>query len=385
MRRLALLFFALSICLYAQVIKDKKLEKIHKEKQKSTLEADLTQDSWINPLSVEFDSSKSKNNDITSRTKKAYLNVDQDIFRSGGIYYTIQKAKELKKLSDINYQININSDTNEVYRLVLELEKIDLQIKKQTYLIKNKTLEIEKKEAQYLNSTIDIEELDSAIIEKNDLLNGIEDLNITKVGLKQSLQQISSLDYRQIKPKKLKLVTLQNYLKQNSAIVSAKLNHAVSKYDEKITTSNYMPKVSIYSQVGYEDNSLSKVEDDYYNYGIKISIPIDYNMNKNKEISRLNYRISKLDSLLKQEEENRVYEKTIHTIQSIDKKLQNAQNSIEKYENIYALTKDLYEGLLKTKEDLKTIENRLNSSKLDIAILTIEKQILIYGLEKSMI
>ena len=45
----------------------------------------------------------------------------------------------------------------------------------------------------------------------------------------------------------------------------------------------------------------------------------------------------------------------------------------------------LYASLLKTKQDLETIENRLNSSRLDIKIFSLQKDIQVYELYKSLI
>jgi outer membrane protein TolC len=383
MKRTILCSILLYTVLQAQVIKHNKHEQLTQEKQKNALEAQLLKDSWINPLSIELDTSKSKNNDETSRSKKAYLHFNQDIFKSGGIYYTIEKGERLKKLAHVDYRASISEQRNEVYRLVLQLQKTDLQLQKQAYLIKNKTLEIEKKQAQYLNSTIDIEELDTAIIEKNELLNTTEDLKISKEEYLQTLKQISSHNYKKIQPAILKLTPMEEYLQNNSTLIRSKLNQEIAKYDQKITRSNYLPKISVYSQIGYEDNTLPKVEDNYYNYGIKLSIPLDYNMNKNNQIAKLKYLISNLEFKLQEENETQTYKTILNMMKGIDRKILNSKLSIKKYESIYALTHDLYEGLLKTKEDLKIIQNRLSSSRLDIGILAIDKQLLLYELKKK--
>ena len=378
-----IIFLSIIISLNADILKDVELERIEKEREKSSLEADLLKDSWINPLNIDAEYTKNKNGNDKFSSKKAYLNFDQDIFRSGGILYTIEKAKEKIKLSKQNYENSLDSQKTEALKLVLNIKKIDLQIKKQDYLIKNKKIEIDKKEEEYLNGTTSIEELDTVVIEKNDLENQIEDLKISKYDLIKEFKIYSSIPYTEVELTELRIVSLEDFLDKNRTLLINKLNSSISKYEEDITSSNYLPKISISSQFGYEDNSNVDKENDFYNYGIKISIPLDYNMNKNKEISKINYRLSKIEENLKKEKEINSYEAIFESLKHIDKKIDNGKSTIKKYETIHDLTSDLVEGLIKTKEDLKTIENRLNSSRLDIDILNIDKQLLIYEINKN--
>lgn len=379
----SILILCLALGLNAQSIKDNKLQEIEENKNKSTLESSLLKDSWINPINISADSTKSKSGNSKSTSNKIYLDINQDIFRSGGILYTIQKAKLQKDLAFENYDLNLNSLNIDIYKLVLQLNKIDFQIEKQDYLIKNKSLEIDKKQAQYINGVISIEDLDSAIIEKNDLENQIEDLKTSKDDYEKQLKNLSTTSYKKILVNKLEVISLKSFLDNNKTLIIENLNSEMSQKDLHITNTNYLPKVSLFSQIGYEDNNANDINDDYYNYGVRVSIPLDFNMNKNKQISKINYKLSKIKGNIKKDDEINKYEATLKSLKRIDNKIKNSQKSIKNYENIYKLTQGLYEGLLKTKQDLLTIENRLKSSKLDINILKIDKQISIYELHRN--
>ncbi|QKJ22498.1 TolC family protein [Poseidonibacter lekithochrous] len=379
----SILILCLALGLNAQSIKDNKLQEIEETKNKSTLESSLLKDSWINPINISADSTKSKSGNSKSTSNKIYLDINQDIFRSGGILYTIQKAKLQKDLAHQNYDLNLNSLNIDIYKLVLQLNKIDYQIEKQDYLIKNKSLEIDKKQAQYINGVISIEDLDSAIIEKNDLENQIEDLKTSKDDFEKQLKNLSTTSYKKILVNKIEVINLKSFLDNNKTLIIENLNSEISQKDLSITNTNYLPKVSLFSQIGYEDNNANDINDDYYNYGVRVSIPLDFNMNKNKQISKINYKLSKIKGNIKKDDEINKYEATLKSLKRIDNKIKNSQKSIKNYENIYKLTQGLYEGLLKTKQDLLTIENRLKSSKLDINILKIDKQISIYELHRN--
>ncbi len=373
-----ILIFCLS--LNAQILKDSELKNIKQEKVKSSLEADLDKDSWINPLSINVDISKKS----TSKQSRKIISLDfkQDIFKSGAIFYTIQKANKTKKLSLLNYENSIEKQSLEAIKLTLEIKKIDLQIKKQEYLIKNKNLEIQKKQAQYLNGTIDIETLDTKIIANNNLKNQIEDLEIYKYDLITRLKIYSDISYSNINPEILSLLSLEEFLNKNKTLIINKLESEISHLSQKVINSSYLPKVSIYSQLAYEKQNDENIDDKTYTYGLSISIPLDYNMNKNKQLSKIKYQIFKTNENLQKEKEKNTYVKILSTLKHINNKIINTESTIEKFKSIYALTNDLVLGFLKTKEDLKTIKNRLESSKLDIKILNIDKQILIYEINK---
>lgn len=374
-----ILFLSIGIFLNAEILKDIQINKLKKEKEKSSLEAQLLKDSWINPLNLNADITKSENFNIKSNTKKVYLDFNQDIFRSGGIFYTIKKAQEQRKLSIENFESNLSNKKIEAIKLVLNLQKIDLQIKQQNYLILNKKIEIEKKQEEYLSGTISIESLDTAIIEKNDLKNQRENLKLSKANFIKNLKKYSDVSYTKIKIEELELISLEEFLKDNKQLKINKINTSIEKYNQNIIKSNYFPKISAFSQYGYENNNKS---DSFYNYGLRINIPLDFNMKKNKELAKLKYKISKLHEKLKYDEIIDDYDLKIQSINHINKKIENSFETLNSYEKIYSLTNNLVKGFIKTKADLKIIENRLNSSKLDISILNLDKQLLIYEIKK---
>ena len=158
------------------------------------------------------------------------------------------------------------------------------------------------------------------------------------------------------------------------------MNRQISKKEKNITTSNFLPKVSLFGQAGLQDNK-AQTDDDFYNYGVKVTIPIDYNMNKNRQISKIDYLLKQTQYRLKEEEQTTYFKMLSHEISAIEQKMINSKNSIEKYQHIHQLTSDLVKGLLKTKQDLITIENRLHSSRLDLKILNLDKQIALYKLK----
>ena len=108
--------------------------------------------------------------------KKIFINIEQDIYKSGGITKTIDKAKILKKISTLEYIKNRRILESNIYEMVLNLSKIDLQIEKVEYFISNKNIDILKQENMYKNGLLELFVLDESIIEVVEHKNEKEDL-----------------------------------------------------------------------------------------------------------------------------------------------------------------------------------------------------------------
>lgn len=365
--------FVGSLC--ANDILNETQKEIIKQKEKKAIkEAEITKDSWINPLNVEISSSKikgvsSKNADTNN---KASIGFDQDIYRSGAIFDTIKKGKVQKNLKLKEIEKEEKDLIHLVYSQTISLRKIDLEIMKLFYLIQNKNIEIHKKEEFYTNGIVDISDLDNSIIELSDLRNQIQDLKNQRLTLLTEFEKISNKSYRDIALEPLSFVSLENYVKNNRNLKIEELNLQERELDEKITKASFMPKVSVYSNYSYED--YQNEDGDSYQYGVKLSMPIDFNAKKKKEEAKLNKLISKLTLKQQKEYEMNFYKYTLKRVLVVDKKIANIKKTIKRYNSLYARVKELYENSLKTIDDVEVMKNSLESSKLDIKVLELTKK-----------
>lgn len=365
--------FVGSLC--ANDILNETQKEIIKQKEKKAIkEAEITKDSWINPLNVEISSSKikgvsSKNADTNN---KASIGFDQDIYRSGAIFDTIKKGKVQKNLKLKEIEKEEKDLIHLVYSQTISLRKIDLEIMKLFYLIQNKNIEIHKKEEFYTNGIVDISDLDNSIIELSDLRNQIQDLKNQRLTLLTEFEKISNKSYRDVALEPLSFVSLENYVKNNRNLKIEELNLQERELDEKITKASFMPKVSVYSNYSYED--YQNEDGDSYQYGVKLSMPIDFNAKKKKEEAKLNKLISKLTLKQQKEYEMNFYKYTLKRALIVDKKIANIKKTIKRYNSLYARVKELYENSLKTIDDVEVMKNSLESSKLDIKVLELTKK-----------
>jgi len=363
--------------LYANDILDKRQKDIFNSKdQKGKIQGDLTKDSWVNPLSIQADTSKSKATSSSQKIKsnKISIGLEQDIFKSGAIYKTIKKGKVESVLNTTLVKQEQKELLSRLYGDIINLKKIDLEIKKLYYLINSKKIEIQKNDSSYINGLIDITILDESVIELSDLKNQKEDLSLQKIKILKEFNKYSKANYKEVDLSFLSQINLIEFIDKNTQIQIKRLQLNYSKLGKDIVKANYLPKVSVYGVTGYEDSDIYKKNDDYYNYGLKISIPLDFNSNKNKQIARLNTIIAK-DQL----EQTKLYEKSfydysIKSLKFIDNKIDNLDETINRYKNLYDSVLSLYKNQLRTIEDVQIMENRVSSSKLDKLILQLEKK-----------
>jgi outer membrane protein TolC len=384
MKRYVLLAMLVSSVYAEDIIKDTQKSILQNTLHKSLKESNIKKDSWINPLGIEATTSKSKavgNKDSLS-SNKVGINLEQEIFKSGAILSTIEKGKNLEKLSRVNYKKQKSILLSSIYGYVISLNTLDLKYKRAKLLIDNKDIEISKKLDYYNNGLIDISELDESVIELSELKNGIEDLKIEKAKLIKELKRLSSKEYKDISLLSLSNISASRYLNNNHNIESKKLELEDIKLDESITASSYLPKLSLYGTYGYDATQEQK-NDDYYTYGLKLSIPLDYNSSKAKERAKLNKLIatSQLQDIKEYEQDS--YNSANQNLGYIDNKIKNSKTILKRYNSIYSSVKNMYDNALKSKSDVITLQNRIKVVKLDINLLEYEKKSIYNSLFKN--
>ena len=130
---------------------------------------------WVSPLnfSLSKNRSKSASDAAYSTLDKASIRFNQDIFRSGGIYYTLsfadtQKSYQLLSLERENVQLY-----EQIFTTVLTLKHLILQLRQIQYRLKNSEIDVFLKQEQYKTGSVDMTEFNRAIMDKNEQLKQI--------------------------------------------------------------------------------------------------------------------------------------------------------------------------------------------------------------------
>lgn len=370
-----LLFVAvMNLSLSASELSNLKEREFKLREQKSRVESEILENSWINSLNLSTTLDRSK----SSKGESISLSLSQDIFRSGGILYLIEYAKLSRALNLSQIDIERLQSIYQIYNLSLEIEKVELSIKMQDILIENAKIDISVKEEQYESGVIDISYLDEAIIELNSLINQKESLKESKEELKRELKYLSDKSYSEIKLNELTIPSIDSFLERNFLNIKKEAIE-LKKLAIEIQEREFLPKLSINSSLNY-DNNLRDSEN--YRFMLTLSVPIDFDYKRKIESKKLDYMIERVSLEQSVREEREFYRSTLAKIDSIERKISNSQTIINRYSSLIEQVKELYKNGLKTKEDLEIIQNRQVSKEIEIEIFKLDREIEILNLLK---
>jgi len=363
--------FFLPLILFSGNIKEKQLKELLLQQEKSFLESERHKTDWIAPLMLESEYYKSSINDQDSDELKSIgLSLSQDIYRSGGLGYENEQAELEKGLGKKIFKTKLQQMNITIYEYVLNLKVIDLKLKQLSFSIENKKIEILSKQARYNKGLIDISELDTSMLERSDLKNEIEALEIEKLSYIKALKSLSRKPYISIKLRPFTLLSRQEFLERNAVhIQKDELEH--KKLSKKILDSSYLPRVSVVANYKYEKSkykNYTRNDNTNWNMGFNISMPIDYNEGKTKEIAQKDLMLAETKYHNRLEDESIFYTFILEEVKLLKNRIRHHKKAISTYDNLIKEVNELYINGLRTKEDLITLKNTKKSKMQDILI-----------------
>jgi len=381
---LTVLFVLLNSVLFAEE-KNKKLEAYISENKKKLFSYDYQKidseslklrDSWIAPLYLNYSYNKSNPYDKQQTTQNASLKMDQTIFQSGGIYYGIKFAEASRVYSNYSIDVQKRKLVKDAISLLMQIKQMDFKIQKQKLQIENSEIKLKQKKEQYLNGQLDSGFLDNAIIERNFVIQVLYDIQTNKQRLVSKFQAISDIDYNSADIPHLLRLDKDRFLKYNIVMSMSRSDIKRNEYSKDVTVAKYLPKVSLVAGYNWNknENQLTN-ETDYYNYGLKASIPLDINTFRDIEVSKVQYLKSKVLIEDKKRELLAIYEQVMQNIENFDKKKALSKQNKEIYEKLLSDTKDLFVAGYKTEYDVSLLENSVEIQKIDMKIFEIDKQL----------
>jgi outer membrane protein TolC len=339
--------------------------------------------SVIKPITIYTSYGTNNQNDISSNILSAGINYNQDIYKSGNIWRGVDIAKINHKSNYFKIDIDKRNLIYTIYSLVLELNKINLDILKQKKLLENSKITKSIKEEKYLKGIVDISELDNALISVNNIENIINDLKLNKENKLSRFYNLSNKDYKMIDIPEIKVPSLDVFM-QNNNIHNTK--NTISMLDKKISVikANYLPKVSINAQYGYADNN-EREEKSNTSYSISIKASMNVNIftrSVDVEQSKINTLVSRLKYEQSKKEEKTFYNQIIKQIEIYDNKIKLSNQSANKYDTLIKKIQDLYIHGIRTKEDVLVILNTKKIKQIESNIFKIKKQLSIIEIYK---
>ena len=344
------------------------------------LEEDMLSKSWINPVTLRYKKNYSTQfTDIIMKTGNYSIIIDQPIFRSGGIYYAIKYSQALHDANEAELILRKRQMIGDAVSILFNLKKNKLEQQKMKYLIKNDKIDIRQKRDSYDIGLLDSSFLDQAILKKSQDEARLLEYELNLLELKQRFALLSDKNPTNLRLPALKMISKKNYKEQNLELKKDKLRAEQSSYNSDVTVAKYLPTVSLQGQ--YLNGDLNplyanpNLKEQYYNYGVTVSMPIDINAFADVEKSKVAKLRAETQVMDRKKQVLEEYKWINNSLDILNKKIKLAEKDEKIYKSLYRLTKNLANVGEKTSLDADIMQNSLNIRRLDQKIYKIDKQV----------
>jgi len=381
---LPLIIGAFSSSLYAdelaQILSPQKQDIFKYQEKINQLEADKLKKSWVNPLQLQYRKNYSTQFvDNTIDTETYSIVMDQPIFKSGGIFHSIKYSNVLREANAKEIKLRKREMIGSAVSILFSIQKLRLQQEKLKLTINSDEIDIKFKSDSYEAGILDSSFLDQAIIKRNGDQTELLASQIEMEKLKNNFALLSDKDPNSFETPKLHLLDEERYYQENLELQVDTLRANEKKHLSNMVMSQYLPTVSIQAQ--YIDGDLNplypnpNLKEQYSNYGVSVSMPLNINTFDDIESSKLSYMEASTQVIDRKKSIKLEYEMIINTLRILNKKIALDRKDEKLYERLYRVTKNLAKVGEKTKYDAQLIHNSLEIKKLDQKIHSIDKQI----------
>ncbi|MCI0501314.1 MAG: TolC family protein [Epsilonproteobacteria bacterium] len=358
----------------SEILSDAQKSSLELQKEKAVQDSEARKYEWIKP--VNFNYGYTDNNEIVGSipkyTSKSSITIDQPIFKSGGIESTMKYAENLKASSSLSIEQRKKELIKKALNLAFSIKKTNLLLEQQKLLLANAKIDLRIKKESVTNGLLDISFLNNAILTKNNIDAKILELEFNKINLTNSFKNVSTLDPYKVELPVLTKVDRKDFDEKHLKIQQTKVDIEMLKNKADITTSNYLPNVSVNGGFNIDHKDSDRTSS--YT-GIRLSIPLDYNYYANTSSVKVDYLKSKQDLEILRTEEANFFQIQELKIAMLDSKLTLTKENIGVYDDLLAQNKELAGVGIKTQDDVQVIQNSRDSELLNIKIFEIDKQL----------
>lgn len=365
-------------------ISDFKKKQFNYDYIKVDKESSKLRDSWIAPINLNYSYTKSNPYGNEQESKSTSIKINQPIFASGGIYYGIKFADASREYSNYSVDVAKRKLVKEAVSLLMQIKQIDLKIQRQKLQIQNSEINLKLKKEQYLNGRLDSGFLDKAVIERNVVIQALYDIQTNKQRVISKFKAISDMDYRDAYIPRLEMLSEDMFLKYNIILNMSNSNTKRTLHNKDVTIAKYLPHINLIAGYNWDDTKNQQfgntgagfsAKTDYYNYGLRATMPLDINTFRDIEVAKVEHLKSKIVVEDKKRELKAIFELVMHNIENFDKKKLLSFENAKIYEKLLSDTKDMYSAGYKTIYDVNLLENSVNIQKTEVKIFEIDKQL----------
>ncbi len=363
-----------------QILSPQKQDIFKYQEQINQLESDKLSKSWVNPLQLQYRKSYSTQFvGSTTITESYSVVMDQPVFKSGGILYSIKYSDALRSANAKEIKLSKREMIGSAVSILFSIQQLTLRQKKLKLAISSDEIDIKFKSDSYEAGILDSSFLDQAIIKRNADQTELLASQIEMEKLKNNFALLSDKDPNSFKTPTLRLLDEERYYKENLELQVDTLRAKEKEHLADMVMSQYLPTVSLQAQYTDADPnplfSNPNIKEDYSTYGVSVSMPLNINTFDDIESSKVSYMEASTKVIDRQKSVRLEYEMIINNLRILNQKIALDRKDEKLYTRLYTVTKNLAKVGEKTQYDVQLIHNSLMIKKLDQQIHAIDKQL----------
>lgn len=335
---------------------------------------------WISPLIFKAQTGTEHSAlGTTAKRSNTGISISQDLFRSGGIEYTISYADSKFEANRISLNQMIASLREDICLNVLKYRKNLLLMRQSNLKLKNNEIEIFLKRKQYEAGAVDITLLNRALMDKSIELKNNAALLSESSQLINTHRSMSDSPIDSIDIPVFTLISKETFV--NDAL-SLQYENTLSrsKADQyNLIRSSYLPTLALIAEGGYQyydaDTLQNTVHGNYYSAFLNLSIPLSYTAEAAREESFSELLAQKAKSADTKRQIAADYNNAITRIENHNRLIQIFQTNLSYYDELIQTTKTAVDAGYKAGYDLMTLQNTREIESIEIELQQLEIQI----------
>jgi len=370
----------------SDILSTDKRQLLEYQKEQNSVQTHQLENSWISPIMLSYSKNYSTQFGSTINTGQFVVSVDQPIFKSGGIWSAIKYAKALGEANGLDIELQKRQLILQALTILYNLKKSKYQLEKLALTINNDNVDIQIQKESYDEGLSNRTLYDQALLKRNQDETSKLELELQIVKLENDFSLLSSLNPHRVKLPNFGMIDKARYMENQLTLQRDNLRVEEKQHNSYMTLSKYLPEISVTGRYTNEDlNPLfaspnSQIKTQYFNYGFKVTLPLNINSFddvQNSKIAYLNAKVT-LDENRKQLVNN--FKLVQKRLEIIDKKIALSKDDAGHYASMLTTAQELELIGDRTSFDTEMVSNRVKIRELDQEIYKIDAQLELLGL-----
>ena len=391
LKKLFLLSSLLLTCVEAEnelsnILSSDKQQLLGYQQEQNSVQSATLEKSWINPIVVQYSKNYSTQFGDAINTQQFIVSVDQPIFKMGGIWSAIKYAKALGKANALDIELQKRQLISQALTILYNLKKSKLQVEKLKHTIRNDELDIQIQKESFEEGLSNRTLYDQALLKRNQDITSKLELELAITKLENDFSLLSDVNPYTLALPNFGMIEQHRYMDKQLELQRDSLRVEEKNYNKHMTLTKYLPELSVTGRYTREDlNPLfagpgSNIKENYFNYGFKVTLPLNVNSFNDIQSSKIEYLNAKITLDEKRKTVANNYRLAQKRLEIIDKKIALSLEDAQHYESMLGTAQDLELLGDRTSLDTEMVANRVKVRELDQEIYKVDAQIELLGL-----